>query len=155
MKINILIITVLISNIAFANVAPIEDFNNKLLKENNFIQYKEIRNDIFKEMSSKGLEKDFINKQINKYILQNDVILSLMIDNILHEFDYIKYEDVLSFYSKSILNNKEIKLNEYSTLISLLQYKSIFNIDQEIKNKLFKIADLNNELLTLNEEIIF
>jgi len=140
-----LIITVFISNIAFAAVVPKINLQETVnLKNTNKLTTK-----ISKQLFNRGLERKVIQKKLEASLIHNENITELMAQNILKNIQSLQEKDIVDFMAQAILKGKRVDLSSYATLISLVQKHSIATFDDSILLHVEKVSNENNKLLSM------
>jgi len=140
-----LIITVFISNIAFAAVVPKINLQETVnLKNTNKLTTK-----ISKQLFNRGLERKVIQKKLEASLIHNENITELMAQNILKNIQSLQEKDIVDFMAQAILKGKRVDLSSYATLISLVQKHSITTFDDSMLLHVEKVSNENNKLLSM------
>ena len=140
-----LIITVFISNIAFAAVVPKINLQETVnLKNTNKLTTK-----ISKQLFNRGLERKVIQKKLEASLIHNENITELMAQNILKNIQSLQEKDIVDFMAQAILKRKRVDLSSYATLISLVQKHSITTFDDSMLLHVEKVSNENNKLLSM------
>ncbi len=140
-----LIITVFISNIAFAAVVPKINVQETVnLKNTNKLTTK-----ISKHLFNRGLEKNIVREKINISLIHNEDITELMAQNILKNLPSLQEKDIVDFLAQATLKGKRVDLSDYATLIALVQKQSIATFNDTMLLHVEKVSDENRKLLAM------
>jgi len=143
MKNKILISTVFISNIIFASPVP---YNTNQISFNKNI--KRFSGAISKHLYEKGLNKDVAQEKVSKFVIGGDFENDLMAQNILNNFDTVKYDNLVSYIAEATLYSKKVDLSSYETLIGVFQKLDKVILDKQTLAKIEKVS-LENEKIRL------
>lgn len=148
MKKEILIFTVLISNIAFASVFPLEIGEVRVVLEirENKNRTNTLHDASIKRLQERGLDKIAANRKVLETLSGDEYANDLMAQNIIENFSEIKREDVVSYISDSALHAKRVDLGSYANIINLFQKNNIFALDNETLKKIEKISFENKNI---------
>ena len=141
MRIKIFLVTVFISNIAFATSLPIdirEIRNSKEIIINN--NTKTLANRVSAHLYNKGLELDVANEKVSKVLVGDEATIDLMVINLLRHFPQLSHEDVVAYISKCALFNKSVDLSAYDDILSLVQQSSSLTLDKDILEKVKQVS---------------
>lgn len=148
MKKNILIVTVLISNIAFGSVLPGQIRDGK-----EFSTQKTRVNSIHKaasiNLSKRGLDESIAMDKVSEILKADEFTNVLMAQNIVMNFNELKHEDIISYISDSALYGKSVDLSSYSNIVALIQKSNNFNLDKTTLKKIEKIVLENKNIKSL------
>ena len=143
MKKQIVIFTVLISNIVFSMALSADIKEEDRTKEvSTQCSQHNVSNEVNKYLSDKGLDPQVAQQRVHKYLKHNVYANSLMINNILTQLNELSYEDVIAHISNAVLFQKSVDLSSYSDLIALVQRKN-FTIHNSLLLK--KVEKINRE----------
>jgi len=145
MKIKMLLVTVFISNIAFASSLPIdtrEIKNSKEITINNN-NTKTLANRVSTHLYNKGLDQDVANERVSKALIGDGATIDLMVMNLLHHFPQLQHKDVVAYISKCALFNKSVDLSAYNDILSLVQQSSSLIADKHILSKVEQVSSEN------------
>ena len=150
MKREMLIITVLIGNIAFAAPLPVK---NRMARdvETNRSDVKKVFNAVSRYLADKGLEHSAVSKKVAASLQGDEYTNSLMIKNILDCFNDIQYEDVIAYLGESALFEKKVDLSNSDDIIALLQRKSKVALQEDVLNKAHHISTQNKALVSTSK----
>jgi len=148
MKKQLVIFTVLISNIVFTAVlsADVRE-DNKVQEVQTQIAEVNVCNAVSRQLIDKGLDKEIAKQKVLKYLKHNEYANSLMIKNIVTQFDELSYANVISYISNSLLFQKSVDLSSYSNLIALIQRTNMLSHDSFTLKKIEKISIENKNSL--------
>ncbi|WP_345993485.1 hypothetical protein [Sulfurimonas sp. HSL-1716] len=146
MKREILIVTVLMTNIAFASVLPagvrtIREIDTNKNTINTLSSAASMR------LYKRGLEKETANQKVLRSLNGDEHTNSLMAQNIMDHFKEIKNEDIVRYISDCALFEKKVNLSSYDDIIALLQKTNRFKLDEDSLKKIQKIS-LENQKIT-------
>jgi len=142
MKSNILITTVLISNIIFASVLPAQINQTNFNKKRVGTFSSAVSLHLFK----RGLEEEIAQKKVSDFLVGEDFENDLMIHNILSAFDSIEYDNVLDYIANSTLYSKEVDLSSYETIVGMVQKIDGVSLDKLTLEKIEKVS-LENKMI--------
>lgn len=145
MKIKILIVTIFITNIAFASSLPID---TREIKVNKNIT-KNLANTVSAHLHSKGLDKDVANERVSKSLVSGEIASDLMAINLLNHFPQLQHEDVISYISKCALFNKSVDLSAHDDILSLLQQSHGLIMDKHTLSKVKKVSLENKHIQSI------
>jgi len=148
MKRQLVIFTVLVSNIVFSTVLSADIREENSVKEVQTHTTKvDVCNAVSTQLIGKGLDNVIAKQRVLKYLKHNEYANSLMIKNIVTQFDELSYANVISYLSHSVLFHKNVDLSSYSDLIALIQRNNILPHDKSILEKIKKISIENRNSL--------
>jgi len=142
---RILIITVFLSNIAFATVIPASLPHNSV--KNNTIN--SLSNMATLNLYKRGLDKEVAQKKISDSLSGDENSNDLMMQNILNQLDALSREDIINFVSNAALHGRNIDLSSYDTLLCMIQKNSKISLEKIMIEKLQKIALQNQNIRSL------
>ena len=143
MNSKILIITVFISNIAFATILPVEISQQNInAKKLNTLSKK-----VSMYLYNNGLDKNIAKEKLMKSLVWDDYTTDLMAKNIIKNIEQIKEENIVSYIGSSALYGKKVDLSSYGTIISLLQNNNLFDIDKNTLQKIQNTALENKSMI--------
>lgn len=147
MKKEILILTVLISNIAFASALPLEvrEAIEITTKKNRVVSLYSTASD---HLYKRGLDKNVAKQKVLDSLKGDEYINDLMAQNIIENFNDIKFEDIISYIGDSALHGKSVDLSSYANIINLFQKNNGLALDTLILEKIEKIS-LENKSIKL------
>jgi len=150
LKKQIVIFTVLISNIVFsvALSADVKEENRTKEVSTQCSQYN-VSNEVNKYLSNKGLDPQVVQQRFHKYLKHNVYANSLMINNILTQLNELSYEDVIAHISNTVLFQKSVDLSSYNDLIALVQRKNFIIHNSLLLKKVEKIARENQNICNI------
>jgi len=144
MKIKMLLVTVFISNIAFASSLPIdtrEIKNSKEITINN--NTKTLATTVSTHLYNKGLDQDVANERVSKVLVGDRVTIDLMVMNLLCRFPQLQHEEVVAYISKCALFNKSVDLSAYNDILTLVQQSSSLTPNKDILAKVKQVSSEN------------
>lgn len=145
MKREILIITVLITNIAFGATLPIK---NRVVREidTNKNRIKTLAGETRKYLYNKGLDANVADKKVIKALGGDEYANSLMAQNIVENFTEIKHEDIIAYIANCALHERGVDLSSHEEIIALLQKTNRFKLDKESLEKVEKTCLENKNI---------
>ena len=129
----------------------LQEFIDKATKENEAIIAQEKRKKHFQELGRKGGLKTKENKKLDK-------VISIRMNN--SEYETLiqkqeKYPLKLSTYIRNVLFEKELKINEFKTDETLLQFGNHFKkITNLLRNREWNIFENKKEILLRIENVV-
>lgn len=142
---RILIITVFLSNIAFATVIPASLPHNYV--KNNTIN--SLSNMATLNLYKRGLDKEVAQKKVAESLSGDENSNDLMMQNIISQLDALSREDVINFVSNAALHGRNIDLGSYDTLLCMIQNNGKLSLEKTVLEKLQKIAQENQNIKAL------
>ena len=139
---KIFIITVFISNIAFAGVLPQANIQETVNTKSNNKLSAQVNSQLFK----RGLDKKTAIAKVKNTLAEGENINDLMVQNILQNIPSMKESDIVNFITQAALQEKRVDLSSYETLIALVQRYANVAFDKELRLHVEK-ASLENEKL--------
>jgi len=139
---KIFIITVFISNIAFAGVLPQAIIQETVNTKSNNKLSAQVSSQLFK----RGLDKKIAIAKVKNTLAEGENINDLMVQNILQNIPSMKESDIVNFIAQAALQEKHVDLSSYETLIALVQRYTNVAFDKELRLHVEK-ASLENEKL--------
>jgi len=151
MKKQLVIFTVLISNIVFTAVlsADVKE-ENRVQEVQTHTREVNVCNAVSRQLIDKGLDKEIAQQRVLKYLKHNEYANSLMMQNIVTEFDELSHADVISYLSNSVLFQKSVDLSSYSDLVALMQRNNILAYDKLTLERIEKISIENKNSLRMS-----
>lgn len=143
MKNKILISTVFISNIIFASPLPYNTNQASLYKN-----VKRFSGAVSMHLYQKGLDRDVAHEKVSQFVIGGDFENDLMAQNILNNFDTLKYDNLISYIAETTLYSKKVDLSSYETLIGVFQKLDKVILDKQTLAKIEKVS-LENEKIRL------
>lgn len=142
MKKQILIVTVLITNIAFASALPVEvrDIRETREIDVNRNTVNTLTKDAASHLYNRGLDKNIASKKVLTSLVGDETTNNLMAKNVLNHLNELKSEDMISYVSNCALYNTKVDLSAYDDLIGLVQKTNGFKLDELILAKVEKIS---------------
>ena len=149
MKKEILIITILITNIAFGAALPTK---NRAVREidTNKNRIKALSTEISRYLCNKGLEASAADKKVSIALQGDEHVISLMAQNIVEGFSEIRHEDIVAYIGSCALHERAVDLSSHDEIIALLQRSKRFQTDRTILEKVEKISAENKRLSSSN-----
>lgn len=146
MKRQILIITVLLTNIALGAALPI---NNRVEREidTNKKNTNALAGAASRYLFNKGLDKSVADKKVLKSLGGNEYRNSLMAQNLIDKFKGIKHDDIVAYIGDCALYEKRVDLSSYDEIIGLVQKKSRLALDKTTLEKIEKICFENRKIM--------
>jgi hypothetical protein len=151
MKIKILIVTVFITNIAFASSLPIdtrEIRDTKKVKINQNIT-ETLTNTVSEHLYNKGLDKNVASERVSKSLVGDEVTIDLMAMNLLNHFPQLKQKDIIAHISQCALFNKSVDLSAHDHILSLLQQSYGLIMDKQTLSKVKKVSLENRHIQSI------
>jgi hypothetical protein len=145
MKKEILIFTVLITNIAFSSTLPFE------IREVREITTNKKKSSTLTDLAithlyERGLDENAAKQKVLKS-LKNDVYLNdLMAQNIIENLKGIKQQDIVSHVSEFALFEKNIDLSLYDNIVAIAQKSNKLALDKLTLEKISKISLENKNI---------
>ncbi|MBU0631368.1 hypothetical protein KKA17_01865 [bacterium] len=145
MKRQILIITVLLTNIALGAALPI---NNRVEREidTNKKNTNTLAGAASRYLFNKGLDKSVADKKVLNSLGGNEYKNSLMAKNLIDSFSGIKHEDIVAYIGECALYGRCADLSSYDEIIGLIQQKSRLALDKTALKKIEKISLENSKI---------
>lgn len=148
MKREILIITVLITNIAFGAALPVKSRVDREI-DTNKNRIKTLAGETRKYLYNKGLDAAIAEKKVLKALNGNEYRNSLMAENIVKNFTEIKDEDIIAYIGTCALHERAVDFSSHEDIVALLQKKNRFKLDKDILEKVHRISSENKHINTL------
>ena len=148
---RILIFTVLISNIAFGSVLPIEfrEFKEISTNKNGLSS---LADAAVIHLYEKGLDKNAAEQKVTQVLKGHTYTDSLMAQNIIEKLNEIKHEDVVAYISNAALYGTNVDLSSYSTLVNLAHKGQKIDLDRSTLDKIKKISQENKQIKSFVRE---
>lgn len=146
MKREILILTVLVANITFASPVTVEIREIREINTNRN-QQTDLTEAVSAHLSKKGLDESVAEQKVLNFLEGDNYTNSLMVQNIINNFNEIKYEDVIAYIGECALFEKSVNLSAYADLIALLQKNSNFRLEKATLDKVEKVSRDNMKVL--------
>jgi hypothetical protein len=144
---KIIIISVLLTNMVFASVAPV----SIALKNSNTNRVNTLSNMVSASLHRRGLEKNVAQKKVSQSLQGDAYTNDLMAQNILENMREIKQEDIISYISNSALYGKSVDLSSYETILSLVHKSSKLALDKTDLEKIHKVSLENKNIKALSQ----
>jgi len=148
MKREILIFTVLITNITFAStLAP-------KTREVREITASKKKIDTLSSLAAmhlreRGLDESAAKQKVLKSLKNDEHTNDLIANNIVKNLNEIKKEDIISYVSDSVLFEKSVDLSTYESLIALVQKNNTMTLDKILLEKINMISVENKNIKSL------
>lgn len=144
---RILIFTVLISNIAFSAVLPVDMRDVSEIREIGTNKNRvSICSAVSRHLHKKGLDEDVADERVKKHLRYNEYENSLMAENILNNFNELNHKDIISFVSESVLFQKNVDLSSYKQIVGLVHKSNKVSMDSMTLKKIEKISFENKNI---------
>lgn len=132
----------LLSNISFisAEVLLIPQNDLTVLQETQGQAHQSIVN----ILTDKGLEPEAAIAKVNRCLHPST---DVMVANITHQFHDISSTQIEQYLANEVLFNRNCSLNNYDSLVNLVQEVKHVALDQEALQKLQKVCTLNQQLV--------
>lgn len=150
MKREILIVTVLMTNIAFASTLPVEVREVREIDANKN-KINTLADAAGTHLHKRGLDKDIANQKVLKSLRGNEYANSLMAQKIIENFNEIKYENIIAYVSNCALFEKSVDLSSYDDIIALVQKRNRSKLNKVDLKKVEKISLENKSIKLLHE----
>lgn len=139
---KILILTVLLTNIAFGGVVVVKPIRtNPKIKINPTFT-----NNAINKLYDKGLQRDVAIKKINSSLLHDATQTEFMARNLLQKFPTLTKEHITNHISNAALFNKNVDFSSYENLLALVQKNASFYLDKKSLTLLQNVANENKSL---------
>lgn len=151
MKKEILIVTVLITNMAFASSLPIDvrDIREPREIEINKNTTNTLTHAATAHLYNRGLDKEIANKKVLKSLVGDKNTNDLMARNVLNHLNGLKKEDIVTYVSDCALYSRNFDLSSYDDIIGLVQKTNGFMLDELTLTKIDKISLENKQFKSL------
>lgn len=147
MKRQILIFTVLISNIAFSAVVPVDIREVNEIREINTNKSRvSINSAVSTHLHEKGLDKNIAKQRVQAHLEHDEYTNTLMAENIINHFSELKHKDVVAYISDSALFQKKIDLSSYKNILGLVHKSNKLTLDKMTLAKIEKISTENKNI---------
>jgi hypothetical protein len=148
MKREIVIFTVLITNITFAATLPSEirevsEVTTSKKKVNSLCGMAVMN------LHERGLDENAAKQKVLKFLQHDKYVNDLMAQNIVKNLDGIKPQDIVQYVSDSVLFEKSVDLSSYENLVALAQKSRKLALDKGTLEKIKKISFENKNLKSL------
>jgi len=151
MKRQLVIFTVLISNIVFtAGLSAEVREKSRVQKVQTHTREVNVCNAVSRQLIDKGLENEIAKQRVLKYLKHNEYANSLMIKNIVTEFDELSHADIISYLSNSVLFQESVDLSSYNDLVALIQRNNILSNSKLALARIEKISIENKNSLRVS-----
>ena len=151
MKREILIATVLITNIAFAGPVSFTSRNTRDLLELDSNQ--KAQKTLFKSASSKlvarGLDEDIANKKVSDVLLHSEKANAFMTRTLLQHLTTLSYEDIVTHVANSALYGKSVDLRRYEDIVACVQSTPNHLLDETVVAKIAHVSQTNTKLMDM------
>jgi tRNA(Glu) U13 pseudouridine synthase TruD len=154
MKKEILIVTVLITNLAFASSLPIDvrDIREPRELEANKNTTNTLTHAATSHLYNRGLEKEIANKKVLTSLVGDKNTNDLMAKNVLNHLNELKKEDIVAHVSDCALYSRNFDLSAYDDIIGLVQKRNGLMLDDLTLAKVEKIS-LENKHIKLLQSV--
>lgn len=143
MKREVLLFTVLITNIAFGSVLPIEV---REISEINKNKFNTLTSAVSKHLYERGLDENIAQEKVLKSLIGDEYTNNLMSHNIIENLHEIQREDIISFVSDSALYGHSVDLSSYENIISLVQKSNKLSLNRVSLEKIKNISLENKKI---------
>lgn len=155
MKRQILIFTVLISNIAFSAVVPVDIREvNEIREVNTNKSRTSINSAVSTHLHDKGLDKHIAKQRVQAHLKHDDYTNTLMAENIVKNLKGLKHKDVVTYISDSALFQKNIDLSSYKNIVGLVHKSNKLNLDKMTLAKIEKVSMQNKNIKLYTDNLI-
>lgn len=155
MKRQILIFTVLISNIAFSAVLPVDVREVSEIREVNTNKNRvSIYSAASTHLHEKGLDADIAKQRVLTHLQHDEYTSTLMAENIIKHLSELKHKDVVSYVSNSVLFKKNIDLSSYKNIVSLVHKSNKLGLDKMTLAKIEKVSLENKNIKLYTNNLI-
>jgi uncharacterized membrane protein len=147
MKRQILMFTVLISNIAFSAVLPADIREVSEIREVNTNKSRvSINSAATAHLHDKGLDKEIAKQRVLKHLKHDEYANNLMAENIIKNLTGLRHKDVVSYIGNCALFQKNIDLSSYNNIVRLVHKSNKFSLDKMTLAKIEKISLENKNI---------
>lgn len=144
---KIIIITVLLTNIVFASVLPV----NVPLRNSDTNRVNTLSNMVSTNLHRRGLDKSVAEKKVSKSLQGEAYTNDLMAQNILENMSDIKQEDIIAYLSNCALYGKSVDLSSYESIVSLVQQSNKLALEKADMQIIQKISLENKYIKSFNK----
>lgn len=155
MKRQILMFTVLISNIAFSAVLPVDIREVSEIREVNTNKNRvSINSAASTHLHDKGLDKNIAKQRVLTHLKHDEYTNTLMAENIIKNLSGLKHKDVVSYISDSALFQKNIDLSSYKNIVGLVHKSNKLSLDKMTLAKIEKISLENKNIKLYTNNLV-
>lgn len=148
MKREILIVTVLMTNIAFSATLPVKIREIKEIDVNKN-KISSLAEAASIHLHKKGLDQDIADQKVLKALSSDEHVNALMVQNIVNNFDNIKREDIIAYIGSCALYEKSVNFSSYDNIVALVQKTDKLMLDKVTLEKIEKICLENKNIKSL------
>ncbi len=148
MKREIIVFTVLITNITFASVLPSEVRETVDMRTSEKKPHS-LSSKVATNLYERGLDEDVAKQKVLKFLKNNEYMNDLMVQNILKKFDKIQMQEIVSYVGNSVLFEKNVDLSNYENLVALVQKTKNLLLDTVTLEKIKTISCENKRMQPL------
>ncbi len=140
MKKELLLFTVILSNITFASMPLVEVPELKALSQAKN-QLNTLENSAKQYLLNKGMDRDIAQIKVQNTLAGNEHSNMLISQKLVENFETITHQTIASYFGSKALLDKRVNLNEYDELIGFVQRSGQLNIDATTREKIENILE--------------